>query len=374
MAEIFKRIIRVPSHRQVSRTDLKGKTVVLRCDFNVPVENGVVADVKRISSAIPTIEKILEKGASKISILTHFGRPEGKYNKEFSTEIIARTLASLLGVRHQITKVKTDVESEALGTCYEITDRIFLYENLRFDVGEEKNSKEFAKKIASLGDVFVQDAFANMHREHASMVVVAEFLPYYAGMLVEKEINSLFKLMNAPDKPLICLIGGAKIEDKLPIILSLSKIADAVLVGGKAANEWISEGYKKVNNVFLPNDGLNQNGSIVKMERDLIQKGIFDIGPETIMLYKSVLSSAKTIFWNGNMGLSEQKRFAHGTNELARFISRLKADKIVSGGNTVEAIDELKLSNDFTFISTGGGATSDFICGKKLAAVELLLK
>jgi phosphoglycerate kinase len=206
------------------------------------------------------------------------------------------------------------------------------------------------------------------------MVAVAKILPTYAGLLVEKEVNSLFRLLYQPKEPFVAIIGGAKVKDKLPVIEALSKKVQAVIVGGKTANEWILEGHKRTGNIYLPTDGINKQGSIVPINEQTLKAGIFDIGPQTIMLYKSIISSAKTVFWNGNLGMTENKRFIHGTYEIARFIAKLRLEKVASGGNTAEVIDELKLQDQFNFISTGGGATDDFIIGKKMPALEILLK
>jgi phosphoglycerate kinase len=190
---------------------------------------------------------------------------------------------------------------------------------------------------------------------------------------VEKEINALFKILHNPEHPFVAIIGGAKIEDKLEVITSLSKRADAVLIGGMTANEWILDNHPKSDNIYLPTDGVNKAGAIVLPGKDTVKAGIFDIGPETIMLYKSILSSAKTVFWNGNLGMTEERKFVHGTYEIARFISRMKAEKVASGGNTAEVIHEIELEDQFDFISTGGGATSDLIAGKKMPVIDKLL-
>lgn len=375
MAEKFRRIVRIPSHRQLARVDFRGKTVLVRFDFNVPVENGAVSDPERIDAAIPTLKKIIERGAQKVNIICHLGRPEKPGDKQFSVLPIAEVIAQRLRISKYDPQMKqSEIDSPSLGRYFEIGPKVNLFENLRYDEGEEKNSAEFAKKLSQLGDYFVQDAFANIHREHASMVKIQELLPTYAGLLVEREVNHLFKLMNNPEKPFVGIIGGAKVEDKLGVIAALSKMCDAVLIGGKTANEYILDAHPKTGNIFLPTDGLSKFGAIVPLNNETLKAGVFDIGPQTIMLYKSILASAKTIFWNGNLGMTENKRFIYGTFEIARFISKLKADKIASGGNTAEVIDDLKLSDHFTFISTGGGATSDFIVGKKLPALELLLR
>ena len=341
-------------------------------DLNVPVENGIIEDPRRIESALPTIKKIIERGAEEVNIICHFGRPKAQ-EKEFSTLAIANALSILLRSKNKVEAINTGLSSPALKTCYKILPNIFLYENLRFDSREEKNSEDFAKELAGLGDVFVQDAFANIHREHASMMAICDEIPTYVGLLVEKEINALFKILYNPEHPFVAIIGGAKIEDKLEVILSLSKKADAVLVGGMTSNEWILDKHKVLENIYLPTDGVNKNGAIVSPTALMIEEGIYDIGPETIMLYKSILSSAKTIFWNGNLGMTEDRKFVHGTNEIARFICKLKAEKVASGGNTAEVIHELDLEDQFSFISTGGGATSDLIAGKSMPVIDKLL-
>lgn len=369
---ISKRILRVPPHKTLRRVDFRGKRILVRVDLNVPVENGTVMDTRRIEESLPTIKKVLERGASEVNIICHFGRPK-KQEPEFSTLPIAKVLSILLRSREAIEKVNTDESSPALSKYYRVAPNVNLFENLRYDDREEKNSKEFARELSEFGDVFVLDAFANIHREHASMMALQDLLPTYVGLLVEREINFLYKLMFNPEHPFVAIIGGAKIEDKLGVITSLSKRAEAVLVGGMTANEWILDRHPKGTNIYLPTDGVNKAGAIVELNPQTIQTGVYDIGPETIMLYKSILSSAKTIFWNGNLGMTEDKKFVHGTYEIARFVSRLKAEKIASGGNTAEVIDELAAADQFDFISTGGGATSDLIAGKKMPVIDKLL-
>lgn len=371
-ANNFKRILRVPPHKTLRRVDLRGKRVLIRLDLNVPIEDGKVMDARRIEQTIPTIKKVIERGASEVFIICHLGRPL-KQEREFSTYPLAEVLRILLRSKDKVEAIDTKEKSPVLSRYYRITPNVNLFENLRFDEREEKNSVEFARELSLMADVFVQDAFANIHREHASMMALQDKLPTYVGLLVEREINSLYKLIFNPEHPFVAIIGGAKIEDKLGVITSLSKRADAVLVGGMTANEWILDHHPKANNIYLPTDGVNKAGAIVAPTEDSIKNGIFDIGPETIMLYKSILSSAKTVFWNGNLGLTEEKQFIHGTYEIARFISRLKAEKIASGGNTAEVIHEVGLENQFDFISTGGGATSDLIAGKKMPVIDKLL-
>ncbi len=374
MEESFKRIIRVPSFRQLSRADFRSKRVLARFDFNVPIEKSVIEDEKRIDVAIPTIKKILERGAAEINIVCHLGRPKNSTDQSCSVKLIAQYLSKKLLPGSTPKAFRTDIDSPSLSKFYQITDRVRLFENIRYDDREEKNSVAFAKQLARLGDVFVLDAFANIHRQHASMDAIQDLLPTYTGLVMEREINVLHRILHAPERPFVAIIGGAKVEDKLPIIKALAKKSDAVIVGGKTANEWVEQTIPTGKNIFLPTDGINKMGSIVPMDAESIKKGIFDIGPQTIMLYKSILASAKTIFWNGNLGMTEDKKFVHGTYEIARYIQKLKCDKVASGGNTAEVIDEMGIESGFDFISTGGGATSDLISGKNLPVLNKLLK
>ncbi len=374
MAELSKRIIRIPPHRSLNRADFRSKTVLVRLDLNVPMEEGAVSDTQRIDASMPTLKKIIEKGAQKVNIICHLGRPKKPSGPDFSLKPIAKILADRLRVKGKIEAEKSMIDSPSLKEYFQIGPKVCLFENLRYDHGEQKNSPDFAKKLSHLGDIFVLDAFANIHRQHASMDKIQDLLPTYAGLLFEKEVNSLFRLLNNPQKPFVAIVGGAKVEDKLGVIKALSKMCDAVLLGGKTANEYMLAGHPKSGNIYFPSDGLSKLGSIVPINEQTIRNGIFDIGPKTVMLYKSILSSAKTIFWNGNLGMTENKRFTYGTFELTRYIVKLKADKIASGGNTAEVINELKLTEQFTFISTGGSATSDFIAGKRLPVLEKLLQ
>jgi phosphoglycerate kinase len=329
--------------------------------------------MKRIDAIMPTIKKIMERGAKQINIICHLGRPVG-VESNLSTLILAEEIRRRLRTKGGIIKTDNDYKSPSLKISYRVYKNIELFENLRFDKREEENSEQFAKELAELGDVFVLDAFANIHRRHASMDKLQDQLETFAGLLMEREINSLFKILYAPERPFVSVIGGAKYTDKIPVIRSLSKICEAVLVGGKTANEMILEKEEKIANVFLPSDGINKAGALVDVSPEEIKKGIFDIGPKTIMHFKSILSSAKTIFFNGNLGMTENKKFIHGTNEISRFITKMKVEAVASGGNTTDIVYDLGLEGRFSFISTGGGATSDLISGKKLPVLDKLLK
>jgi len=368
-----KRILRIPSYRQLKRVDFRDKRVLVRLDLNVPVKDRKILDTKRIDAVMPTIKKIIERGAKQINIICHLGRPVG-IDSNFSTLVLAKEIQKRLRTKSEVAKISNDYKSPSLKTSYKVYKNIELFENLRFDKREEENSKQFAEELAKLGDVFVLDAFANIHRQHTSMDKLQDQLETFAGLLMEREINNLFKIMYAPEKPFVAVIGGSKYKDKISIIKSLSKICEAVLVGGMTANEMISEKEREMPNVFLPSDGINKIGALVEVSQEGVKKGIFDIGPKTIMHFKSILSSAKTIFFNGNLGMTEDKKFVHGTNEILRFITKMKVEAIASGGNTADIIYDLGLEGGFSFISTGGGATSDLISGKKLPSLNKLLK
>lgn len=373
MVSSSKRIIRIPSHRQLKRADFRGKRVLIRLDLNVPIANGKILDSRRIEASVPTVKKVMERGAKEINIICHLGRP-AKPSKEFSVEGVAREVARHLRRKKIKTVKNTGYSSPALKVAYEVYEGIRLFENLRFDKREEANSSAFAKELATLGDIFVLDAFANIHRQHASMDKLQDELTTFAGLLMEREINGLFKILYAPDKPFVAIIGGSKYEDKVPVIESLAKRCEAVLVGGKTANEMILKDISNAANIFLPSDGINKSGVMVEMSKDKVRAGVFDIGPRTIMHFKSILSSAKTVFFNGNLGMTENGKFAHGTNEVVRYITKLRIDAVASGGNTTDIIYDLGLEGGFDFISTGGGATSDLISGKKLPVLNKLLK
>ncbi|OQA51930.1 MAG: Phosphoglycerate kinase [candidate division WS2 bacterium ADurb.Bin280] len=374
MENSFKRIIRIPSRRELQHANIEGKRILARFDFNLPCDDGRVEDASRIDLAMPTIQFILSKKALELNIITHFGRPKDENDQQFSTSVIAEVLAKKLALKPPVMKENEGAKSPVLKKYFQIGERVKLFENLRFDTREDDNSAAFADELSSLGDIFVQDAFANIHRNHTSMVALQKKLPTYAGLLLNKEVNTLFRILNNPERLFVAIIGGAKIEDKLPVIEALAKIADYVILGGMTANEWILFDKPRKENIYFPTDGIAKSGSIVPINKETLKEGIFDIGPQTIMLYKSILSPAKTVFWNGNLGMTEEKKFAHGTNEIARFIAKLKANTIASGGNTIQVVDELELADNFSFISSGGGATSDFVCSKKMPALELLLE
>lgn len=300
--------------------NVSGRKVFVRVDFNVPVENGKVSDDRKIRETLPTIKYLIDNGAAHLTLATHFSDPSTPIQtvRDHLTTILRATNYSLL-------------------------------ENLRLNSGEEANASEFAKSLATGHDFYVNDAFAACHRTHASVVAITQFLSAYAGLLVEKEVQGLSSLLRNPERPFVVLIGGAKVKDKIGVIERMSKIADKVLIGGKTGIEYKAQIAQNVQNVIPLVD--DESGA--------------DIGPHTIELFKHELGQAKTVFWNGNMGASEDPRHTHGTYEIAKFLAyedSVKHVKVyVGGGDTGKVVDDLGLHERISFISTGGGATLEFL-------------
>lgn len=315
--------------------EVKNKRVLVRADFNVPLsDQGEILDDFRIKQTLPTIEYLIKEGAEVI-LMSHLGRPEGKVNEAFSLKPIAKKLEELLG------------------------QKITLLENLRFDPGEENNDEGFAKKLAAMGDIYINDAFGACHRAHASIVGIPKFLPSGAGLLLEKEIQVLSSLMKNPKKPLVAIMGGAKVETKVKLIDKISKIADAVLIGGLVQKELKDKNIKLKypQKIVGPVDEAGEGK---------------DIGPKTVDLFKKRISQARTIFFNGALGMIEQKEFSYGTEEILKAMAQSKAFTVVGGGDMTQVINKLGLSGRFSHISTGGGAMLEFLSGEKLPGLEAL--
>ncbi len=390
--------------KTVKDIDLKGKKVLVRCDFNVPYdENRNITDNRRIVAALPTIQYLLDQN-SKVILCSHLGRPKGEVKAEFSMDIIAAELSKLLN--KEVILAKDVVGEDATQKAADLKEgEILLLENVRFEPGEEKNDVELSKKFASLAEVYVNDAFGTAHRAHSSTAGVADFLPAVGGFLMEKELNFLGNALENPERPFVGILGGKKVSDKIGVINSLLDKVDVLLIGGAMAytfykakgynvgnsiceedkldlaNELMEKAKNKGVRMLVPID--NKLGKEFKPDTESMivsADGIpdgwegFDIGPETIKKYEEELANAKTIIWNGPVGLFEFEQFAIGTNSLARFIGALpNATKIIGGGDSAAAIQKLGISDQFTHISTGGGASLEFLEGKKLPGVECLL-
>ena len=315
--------------------DVRGKRVLVRADFNVPLsEQGEILDDFRIRETLPTIKYLLKREA-KVILMSHLGDPGGKFVKELQLNPVAERLTELLG------------------------QNVELLENLRFNPGEESNDENFAKELAQKGDIYINDAFGACHREHASIVGVPKFLPSGAGFLLEREVASLTKLKTNPEKPLVAIIGGAKVETKVRVINKISEKAKFVLISGLIGKGVVGQKItlKYPDKIVFPVD---ETG------------GGKDIGPETIRLFKEKISQAKTIFWNGPLGKIEEEEFTKGTAEIAQAIAQSKAFSVVGGGETVEFITKLSLVGKFSHVSSGGGAMLTFLSGDKLPGLEAL--
>jgi phosphoglycerate kinase len=388
----------------VKDIDVAGKKVLVRVDFNVPVDPGTaeITDDSRIRASLPTIKYLLDRQASVI-LMSHFGRPKGKVVSAMSLAPVAKRLSNLLGkeVRFVNDCIGTEVMSAAR---FLKPGEVLLLENLRFHAEEEAGDANFAKALAALGDVYVNDAFGTSHRPHASISGIANYLPAVAGFLLEKEINTLGGLIENPAHPFTSLFGGAKVSDKVAVLNNIIKKVDCLLIGGGMAATFLKAGGINVGasavedetvataatllkdaagkgvRLLLPVDVVVADdltaaspASVVAVEAVPVSKKIADIGPKTAELFSQELKRSQTVFWNGPMGVFEVPQFAQGTRALATFISKLKATTVVGGGSTAEVMDAMKLADKVTFVSTGGGASLEFLGGDALPGVTALM-
>lgn len=388
--------------KTVRDIDLKGKKILMRCDFNVPLdEERNITDNRRIVAALDTIKYLLDQDC-KIILCSHLGRPKGEVKKEFSLEPVAKELTRLLG---QEVKLAKDVIGEsAKELTSEMKPRdIVLLENVRFHREETDNDPEFAKKLASFAEVFVNDAFGTAHRAHSSTAGVAEYLPAVCGFLIEKEINFLGETLEHPKRPFVAILGGAKVSDKIGVIDSLLEKVDTLMIGGgmaytffKAMGYGVGNSICEVDKVDLANELMEkakQKGVKFilpvdtkvgkEFDKDTESKIVdykeipdnwegFDIGPRTIEMFKEELEKAGTVIWNGPVGLFEFDQFAIGTNSIAEILANIEAITVIGGGDSAAAIEKAGLSSKMTHISTGGGASLEFLEGKKLPGIECL--
>ncbi len=388
--------------KSLSDADLKGKKVVARFDFNVPLSKGeprIITDTSRIDMAIPTIRLILEKGASKLVLISHLGRPDGSPNPKYSLEPVATYLAEKLGT--DVILSESAINNGIKNLLQLPETKIVLLENIRFLPGEEKNDMELAEKLASYGDIYINDAFGAAHRKHASVYAINAFFKNraYPGLLMKKEIDSLGALLDKPAKPYVAILGGAKVSDKIKTIERMMVMVDTLLIGGamaypflKAKGISVGKSLCSDEDVKLAQKLLNQDkGAKIQLPKDHIisatlegageicstpaipenQMGL-DIGPQTIANYAAHIKTAKTIFWNGPMGLFESKNFAKGTMEIAHAIAHTKCFSVVGGGDSVAAVQLSGEAEKFSHVSTGGGASLEFIEKGELPGVQAL--
>lgn len=391
------------SLRTIRDVSLKDKRVLVRVDFNVPVDDeGRVTDDARIRATLPTINYLIEQGA-KVILMSHLGRPKGKVVEKLRMNDVARRLSELLG--REVKKTDDCIGPEVEQAVSQLAPGdVLLLENLRFHPEEEANDREFARKLASLGDVYVNDAFGTAHRAHASTAGVAEFLPAYAGFLMEKEVNALSGLLAAPERPFIAVLGGAKISDKIGVLKNLAERVNGFLFGGGMANTFLrAEGYSLGDSLvdeeniefareFLENS--RKRGVEVELPVDLViarspedteTKVVapnevpdgwraLDIGPKTIERFTQAIGRAKTVFWNGPLGLFEKDAFARGSEAIARALAQPGLVSVVGGGDTLAVLEKFGLAEKVTHASTGGGASLEFLEGRELPGVAVLKK
>ena len=390
------------SKKTIRDIDLKGKKVFVRCDFNVPMdENQNITDNRRIVSALPTIKYLIEQNC-KIILSSHLGRPKGEVKSEFSLAPVAKELSKLLG--QEVLMAKDVIGESAKTLAANLKEgQVMLLENVRFHREETDNDPEFAKQLASMAEVFVNDAFGTAHRAHASTEGISHYLPSVSGFLIEKELKFLGDALNNPVRPFVAILGGAKVSDKIGVIDSLLEKVDTLMIGGGMAYTFFkAQGYGVGNSLCEP-DKCELALSLMKKAKD---KGVklllpvdtvigkefkpdtesktvawteipdgwegFDIGEKTIEMFKDELKTAKTVIWNGPVGLFEFDKFAVGTNSIAKALADLDATTIIGGGDSAAAVEKAGLADKMTHISTGGGASLEFLEGKKLPGIECL--
>ena len=384
--------------KTIRDVDVQGKRVLMRVDFNVPLKGDQITDDTRIRGALPTIQYLQAHGASVV-LMSHLGRPKGEVNPEFSLKPVAVRLSELLGQEVQMAPDCVGAEVEAMAAALKPGD-VLLLENTRFYKGEEKNDPALGEQLARLGDIYVNDAFGAAHRAHASTAGVAEHLPAVAGLLMEKEIEFLGGAIENPARPYVAIIGGAKISDKIGVIRNLLTKVDWLLIGGGMANTFLAaQGYEMGDSLVepdslgvakelmaaggdklvLPVDGVvadafaaDARNKVVPV--DGVEPGwrILDIGPATVELFKAKLAGAKTVVWNGPMGVFEFAPFAKGTTAVAQMVADSDAISIIGGGDSVAAIQQADLADKMSHISTGGGASLEMLEGKELPGPAVL--
>ncbi len=386
------------SKKTIRDIDVKGKKVLVRVDFNVPMKDGVITDDTRITAAIPTIQYLMEHGAAVI-LCSHLGRPKGGPEAKFSLAPVAEYLGKLLGKKVAFASDCVGAPAEAAAKALKFGE-VLVLENTRFHPEEEANDLNFAKGMASMADLYVNDAFGTAHRAHASTEGVTHFLPGVAGFLMEKEIQYLGQAIASPKKPFVAILGGAKVSDKIGVIKNLLTKADEILIGGGMANtffkamgleladslvepeavetakELLKTGGKKLHlpiDVVL-GDKFEAEAAMKEMKLGPVPAGwrILDIGPETIAEFSKIIAKAGTVVWNGPMGVFEFPKFAKGTFEIAKAVAKSDAVSIIGGGDSVAAIQQSGLADKITHISTGGGASLEMLEGLELPGVAAL--
>ncbi|HOS68699.1 MAG TPA: phosphoglycerate kinase [Bacillota bacterium] len=388
--------------KSIQEIDVDGKKVLVRVDFNVPLdENGTITDDRRIREALPTIRYLREHNA-KVILMSHLGRPKGKFNMKYSLKPVAERLSEKLGAE---VRLAGDVIGDAVQAMTESLKEgdVMLLENVRFYEEEEKNDKGFSKKLASLGDIYVNDAFGTAHRAHATTAGIAEYLPSAVGFLIKKELDIMGKALTAPERPFVAILGGAKVSDKIGVIENLMDKVDTLLIGGgmaytffgamgyeigksifeadkaELAGELLKKAETKGVKLLLPvdtvvasefsNDAPKKTVPVAMIPKDMMG---MDIGEDTRKIFSEIVKNARTVIWNGPMGVFEMPNFAKGTFELAKAMAECTGTTIIGGGDSAAAVEQLGFADKMTHISTGGGASLEFIEGKVLPGIEAI--
>ena len=386
--------------KTIEDIDVNGKRVLARCDFNVPLKDGEITNDKRIVAALPTIKYLMEHGA-KVILCSHLGRPKGEYKPEFSLAPVAKRLSEYLGVEVKLAEDPEVVGANAKAMASELKDgEVMLLENVRYRAEETKNEENFSKELASLADVFVNDAFGTAHRAHCSTTGVASYLPAVCGYLIQKEIKFMGGALANPKRPLVAILGGAKVSDKIGVIENLIDKCDTIIVGGGMAYTFMRYFGHNIGDSLLEADWVEKAGEMMKTAED---KGVkflipvdnkvgkeydenteskivssddipdgwmgLDIGPETQKLFADAIKGAGTVIWNGPMGVSEWENFASGTISIAKAVADSGAISIIGGGYSVAAVTKLGFADKMSHISTGGGASLEFLEGKDLPGI-----
>ncbi len=390
--------------KTIEDIDVKGKRVLARCDFNVPLKDGVITNDKRIVAALPTIKYLMEHGA-KVILCSHLGRPKGEYKPEFSLAPVAKKLSEYLGTEVKLAEDPEVVGPNAKAMAAELKDgEVMLLENVRYRKEETKNEENFSKELASLADVFVNDAFGTAHRAHCSTTGVAAFLPAVCGYLIQKEIKFMGGALANPKRPLVAILGGAKVSDKIGVISNLIDKCDTIIIGGGMAytfmkylghnigtslleEDWVekagqmmADAKAKGVNFLIPVDNkvgkeYDENTESRIVNSDEIPDGWMglDIGPKSQELFADAIKGAGTVIWNGPMGVSEWDNFAAGTITVANAVAESGAISIIGGGDSVAAVTKLGFADKMSHISTGGGASLEFLEGKELPGIAALM-
>lgn len=389
--------------KTVKDIQVKGKRALVRCDFNVPLKDGVITDDIRIVSALPTIRYLMEGGA-RVILMSHLGRPDGEAKKEFTLAPVAERLAELLGTEVKFVSSDTVVDDKVREAAAALEDgQVMLLENVRFRKEETKNGADFAKELAQLGDFFVNDAFGTAHRAHASTAGVADYLPAVSGFLIEKEVEFLGNAVENPKRPFVAIMGGAKVGDKIPVIENLLKKVDTLIIGGGMAYTFFKSQGLEIGTSILDKDNVELAAELLKkaeaagvkmllpvdcvcgkefkndteyavFAREEIPADMMglDIGPKTAELYRQAVADAATVVWNGPMGVFEMPNFAKGTRAVAEALAESSAVTVIGGGDSAAAVEQFGLADKMTHISTGGGASLEFLEGKVLPGIAVL--